>query len=146
MKADLSGNAWEDSAWDGVSIYRKGTSEWGTGGYFRITANFRKYADIEHSIRDHAAYLLGAEKGGELRYAGLSGCSDHREAIRIIVSGGYCTSPTYAERILELIDRWDLEEYDAPAMDQYYAPLVSANGGSFIETMMQEEGFITRGE
>ena len=145
MKASLSGNQWDGSAWDGVSTYRKGTGEWNGSGYFSITANFRKYPDIEHSIQDHSSYLLSATRDGAYRYEGLSGCSDHREAIRIIVSGGYCTSPTYLERILELIDKWDLKRFDVMSAQEYVAPLISANGGSFIETIMNEEGLITRG-
>lgn len=144
MKAGLSGNTWEGSSWDGFSTYRKGTSEWNGSAYYRTTASFRKYTDIEQSIADHSAYLLGAMQGGSARYPGLSGCTDHREAIRIIVSGGYCTSPTYAERILDLIDKWDLTRFDVVNAESYYAPLISANTGNFLETMMLEEGMMMR--
>ena len=64
MKKSLSGNTWSGSTWDGKSIYTKKTQEDdGTGKHYTITATFRKYPDIEKSIADHSAYLLGAKNG-----------------------------------------------------------------------------------
>lgn len=57
MKTSLSGNSWSGSSWDGKSVYTKKTQEQNTdGSYVTITADFRKYACVEDSIADHAAY------------------------------------------------------------------------------------------
>ncbi len=78
MKKSLSGNTWSGSTWDGKSTYTKKTKEDdGTGKLYTITADFRKYKDIETSIADHSAYLNGAKNGSKLRYAGLKGCTDY---------------------------------------------------------------------
>ena len=73
MKCSLSGNTWAGSSWDGESEYTKETQEFVNGAYVTVTADFRAYPNIEASIADHSAYLLGAKKDDVLRYAGVSG-------------------------------------------------------------------------
>lgn len=121
MKKPLSGNTWAGSTWDGSSVYTKRTQEYENGQYVTITADFRKYPSVEKSIADHSAYLLGAKNGSKLRYDGLKGCTDYKKAVQIIKDGGYATSPTYAESICNIIERWKLTQYDAtyaPAQDK----------------------------
>lgn len=113
MKKSLSGNTWSGSTWDRSSIYTKKTQEDdGNGNMSTITADFRKYSCVEDSIADHSAYLLGAKNGSALRYAGLSGESDYKKAIQIIKDGGYATSSTYVTNICNIIEKWDLTQYD----------------------------------
>ena len=113
MKKSLSGNTWSGSVWDGVSIYKKKTQEQEEdGSYVTVTAEFRKYANVEDSIADHSAYLLGAKNGEKLRYDGLKGCSDYKKAVQIIKDGGYATSLTYVEKLCSIIERWKLTKWE----------------------------------
>lgn len=112
MKVKLSGNTWSGSTWDGKSKYTKNTQEYENGKYITISADFRKYPKIEDSIGDHSTYLLGAMNGDKKRYAGLKGCTDHKKAIQIIKDGGYATDPNYVFKILNIIERWNLKQYD----------------------------------
>ena len=113
MKRVLSGNNWSGSTWDGKSVYTKQTGEQNAdGSYETITADFRKYPDVESSRADHSAYLNGAKNGSALRYAGLKGCTDYRKAAQIIKNGGYATSITYVDKLCDIISRWNLTEYD----------------------------------
>ena len=77
-----------------------------------VTAEFRKYANIDDSIADHSAYLLGAKNGSKLRYEGLKGCTDYKKAAQIIKAGGYATSLTYVDKLCSIIERWKLTQYD----------------------------------
>ena len=114
MKKSLSGNTWSGSVWDGVSIYKKKTQEQEEdGSYVTVTAEFRKYLNVDDSIADHSAYLLGAKNGEKFRYDGLKGCSDYKKAVQIIKDGGYATSPTYVEKLCSIIEKWKLTQYDA---------------------------------
>lgn len=114
MKTSLSGNSWSGSSWDGKSVYTKKTQEQNTdGSYVTITADFRKYACVEDSIADHAAYLLGAMNGNRKRYEGLAGCIDYKKAAQIIKDGGYATSHTYVQSLCSIIERWNLTQYNA---------------------------------
>lgn len=112
MKRNLSGNSWPDSAWDGKSVYKKPTKEHVNGKYITVTAEFRKYPDIVNSIADHSAYLLGAMNGSKKRYAGLKGETSYKKAITIIKNGGYATSPDYIEKVCNLIEKYNLAQYD----------------------------------
>ena len=113
MKCSLSGNTWSGSSWDGKSKYTKKTQEQNPdGSMVTITADFRKYPCIEKSIADHSAYLLGAKNGSKLRYEGLKGCTDYKKAVQIIKDGGYATSLTYVEKLISIIERWNLTQYE----------------------------------
>ena len=128
MKCSLSGNTWSGSTWDGISKYTKQTAEDdGTGKLYYITADFRKYPSIAESIGDHSAYLLGAMNGKKKRYEGLCGEKDPKKAIQIIKDGGYATSTTYVEKILNIINESNLTQYDniKEEKDMSNSPLVS---------------------
>lgn len=112
MKCSLSGNTWK-SVWDGESKYTKQTQEQDAkGNPYYITADFRKYPDIEHSIKDHSLYLKQAMNGNKLRYEGLVGEKDHFRAISIIKNGGYATDVKYVEKVCKIIETWNLTIYD----------------------------------
>lgn len=114
MKATLSGNDWANSSWDGISVYTKQTGEEYGGKDVTIVADFRSYNSVEESVADHSAYLLGATVGeNALRYEGLKGETDYREAITIIREGGYATDSSYIEKICSIIERFDLTRFDA---------------------------------
>lgn len=113
MKCNLSSNSWT-SVWDGKSKLTINTQEDpGNGNYYTIKADFRAYPDMEHSILDHAGYLLGAEKSkGVKRYAGLTECKDYKKAIQLIKDGGYATDTKYVSKICNIIERFNLNRYD----------------------------------
>ena len=113
MKNSLSGNTWSGSVWDGVSIYKKKTQEQEEdGSYVTVTAEFRKYLNVDDSIADHSAYLLGAKNGEKFRYDGLKGCSAYKKAVQIIKDGGYATSLTYVEKLCGIIEKWNLTKWN----------------------------------
>lgn len=112
MKANLSGNTWEGSTWDGQSVYNKVTSEDTGNGMVNISADFRSYESLQMSIEDHSAYLLGAFNGSGLRYNGLVGQTDYRTAVQIIKDGGYATDSSYVDKVCEIIERYNLTRFD----------------------------------
>lgn len=113
MKADLSGNAWPGSPWNG-EIYLKETAEQRPDGtYYTVVAPFRKYRNLQEAVADHSAYLAGARKAdGSLRYPGIVGEKDAATAVRIVANGGYATSQTYEEKLMERIIKYNLTQYD----------------------------------
>lgn len=111
MKAELSGNTWP-SAWDGKT-YRKETAEQQPdGGYISIMADFRTYPSVAAYLADHSAYLAGARDGEKLRYAGIVGCRDYRQAFQILKDGGYATSLDYVDKLCAVVEKWNLTRYD----------------------------------
>ncbi|MCD8348812.1 MAG: glucosaminidase domain-containing protein [Lachnospiraceae bacterium] len=114
MKCSLSGNSWSGSTWDGVSKYTKQTQEQDSAGNVStVTADFRKYSTAAESVGDHSAYLLGAMNGTKKRYAGLQGETDPQTAITIIKNGGYATDTSYVSKVMNVINKHNLTQYDS---------------------------------
>jgi len=134
MKCSLSNNAWP-SVWDGKSSYTKITAEQDkAGNEYHIKAAFRKYPCVENSIKDHAAYLLGAMNGSKKRYAGLTDAKNYKEAIHIIKSGGYATDVKYESKICSIIERYGLDKYDGqPSGSETKAVTYTVQAGAFSE-------------
>ena len=131
MKATLSGNTWKGSTWDGKSTYTQPTKEFYNGKEVTITDTFRAYPCIEDSIADHAAYLLNAKDGDKLRYAGLTKCKKPKKAIKIIKEGGYATDPLYVSKIMGIIKRFNLTQYDVGNNATQNNPIDKPTDGQF---------------
>lgn len=130
MKTTLSNNDWA-SVWDGVSKYTKVTNEQKPNGIvYQVTADFRKYPDMLTSIRDHSCYLNGAKKGSVLRYAGLSGEKNYRKAAQLIKDGGYATDIAYVDKLCNLIERWNLTQFDKMEDDAMAKLLIICGHGT----------------
>ena len=113
MNCSLSGNTWSGSVWDGVSKYTKQTKEQTASGQeYTVTADFRKYPCCEDSIADRAAYFIGAMNGSKKRYPNINKQTDYKKAIQIIKNGGYATDVNYVSKLVNLVERWKLDEYD----------------------------------
>lgn len=86
------------------------TTEFQNGKYVRVKAPFRVYNNPKESFVDHANVIA---KGKYLRHA-----MDHTESaesfIRALQEGPYkyATDPHYAEKILSLIEDFNLDKYD----------------------------------
>lgn len=119
MKCSLSSNTWTGSSWDGKSKYNKKTAEQDPNGneYF-IYADFRKYPCMEDSIRDRAAYFLGAMNGSKKRYPGIGNLKTAEEQIKAIKAGGYATDVNYVSKLMNIVNRFNLTQYD-PAIEWY---------------------------
>lgn len=139
MKTYLSGNTWPGSTWDGESKYVMETQEQNPdGSIYTITASFRKYLNLEASIADHSAYLLGArDEHGNLRYDGIQGCTDYKKAAAIIQNGGYATGVDYAAWLIQIIEMWNLTQYDLPDWKPGISEPVSGLGDMVLYKQLQ---------
>ncbi|MFI3287585.1 MAG: glucosaminidase domain-containing protein [Rikenellaceae bacterium] len=76
---------------------------------------FRKYDSALESYKDHTKFLqTGA------RYASLFKLepTDYKAWAKGLKAAGYATNPRYAEMIIELIERYDLQRFDSPVADE----------------------------
>ena len=92
---------------------------------------FRKYKSTEESYRDHSDYLRSTK-----RYASLFELkvTDYKGWSRGLKKAGYATSPTYAEKLIDIIEDYNLQKYDDPSTRTNFSekpvPQQSANTGS----------------
>lgn len=70
---------------------------------------FRKYKSPEESYADHALFLTTRS-----RYASLFelGTTDYKGWAHGLKAAGYATNPSYAERLIQLIERYELHKFD----------------------------------
>ena len=94
------------SDWKGPR-YEKKTSEHIDGKQVEITAAFRAYGSWEESIADHAALLRGS------RYKAVQGERDYKKACRAVHATSYATAPDYADKLIKLIEQYQLTAWDA---------------------------------
>ncbi|GGC38151.1 hypothetical protein GCM10011386_32810 [Parapedobacter defluvii] len=71
---------------------------------------FRVYERPEDSFKDHSQFLL------RKRYAALFELDkdDYKGWAKGLKSAGYATNPRYADMLVELIERYQLHQYDQP--------------------------------
>lgn len=131
MKCSLSGNTWSNSTWDGKSKYNKKTAEQDKdGNEYYIYADFRKYPCMEDSIRDRAAYFLGAKNGTKNRYPGIGEMKTAEEQIKAIKAGGYATDINYVSKLMNIVNRFNLTQYDPPI--EYYRVATDFKSSKYI--------------
>ena len=83
------------------------TEEYVEGQSGRYMENFKKYSSKKESF-EHYAKLLTTAK----RYEKVKTAKDYKEAAKYIKEGGYATDPSYAEKIISVIERCGLDKYD----------------------------------
>lgn len=91
--------------WDG-SYVESPTYEYIKGVKTRVISKFRAYKSIEDSIKDHNRLFSNK------RYAQVLKSKTPEEQARAIKAGGYATDPKYAEKLISLITKYNLKQYD----------------------------------
>lgn len=88
-------------AWDGKRTYHDDDEE---GECFRV------YKSAADSYEDHSVFLVTGE-----RYASLFSLADTDYVgwANGLKQAGYATNPKYAEKLIELIERYDLDRFDS---------------------------------
>jgi flagellar protein FlgJ len=86
------------------------TLEYVAGGSFSVLAPFRAYRSLGDSVADHAQLF---EKVNVYRAADQA-VGDPDEFARRIAQAGYSTDPSYAQKVIDLMQRYDLYRFDAP--------------------------------
>lgn len=86
--------------WQGEKIYHDDDEK---GECFRV------YADAGESYRDHSLFLSERD-----RYASLFrlGKRDYKAWAKGLKKAGYATDPKYPDKLIRLIERFDLAQYD----------------------------------
>lgn len=71
---------------------------------------FRCYRNADVSFRDHSLFLVNGA-----RYQSLFklGATDYKGWAKGLKAAGYATSPTYATKLIELIESYGLDRYDS---------------------------------
>lgn len=84
------------------------TREYGKNGYYSTTAKFRKYNSWQESMEDHSKLLSTA---GRYKKA-MAVKNDPKQFAREIHKAGYATDPQYSNKLIKLMDSYDMYKYN----------------------------------
>lgn len=79
---------------------------------------FRKYRTVEESYSDHSKFLTGRD-----RYASLFdlNVTDYKGWAKGLKSAGYATNPNYANMLIDIIERYNLQKFDSGKVEDFVA-------------------------
>ena len=70
---------------------------------------FRCYNNAEDSFEDHSLFLVN---GARYRSLFSLGSRDYKGWARGLKAAGYATNPNYADKLIEIVERYGLDRYD----------------------------------
>lgn len=96
--------------WKG-EIYTKKTKEQDSSKTYTITANFRKYKSWLESIQDHDKFFVSTPWRIQ-NYQRVLKSTNYKEQAQALQACGYATDREYANKLINLIEKYNLQEFD----------------------------------
>lgn len=96
--------------WKG-EIYTKQTKEQDSSKTYTITANFRKYKSWLESIQDHDKFFVSTPWRIQ-NYQRVLKSTNYKEQAQALQACGYATDREYANKLINLIEKYNLQEFD----------------------------------
>jgi len=84
------------------------------GNEFTVKAYFRKYESWSDSVEDHGTFFTSTP-WREKNYATVIGEKDYKKQAKELQNSGYATDKQYANKLIRLIEQYDLYEWDKEA-------------------------------
>lgn len=100
--------------WTGAVYVKVATEQRKDGSYYQVEGTeWRAYNSWEESILDHNDYIATRElPTGGLRYEAIVGNTDVKAVCELLSTCGYATSLTYPDKLLNVINTYNLTNYD----------------------------------
>lgn len=88
------------------------TKEFKDGKWIEVSANFKVYKNWEECMLDHAALFAHGVDWDPYLYNGVLLADNYQTAASALQVAGYATDPTYAKKIVDVIESHKLYQYD----------------------------------
>ncbi|MBG9981640.1 glycoside hydrolase family 73 protein [Aerococcaceae bacterium DSM 111020] len=98
------------------------TSEYVDGEWIEIVDRFKVYPSWEDSMREHAELIYYGTSWDQSFYEDVLVGDTYQEQARGLQSAGYATDPDYADKVIQMIEAWNLDQYDQPIESQTKTP------------------------
>ena len=92
--------------------YVANTKEFKDGSYYSLPQPFRKYTTPQGSFNDHATFL---EKNSRYKKLFSIPVADTVGWATGLKAAGYATDPTYASKLINMVNTYNLKQYDQKA-------------------------------
>ena len=103
------------NGWTGRTYIKVATEQRKDGSYYTVDdTEWRAYNSWDESIIDHNTYIATRERSaGVLRYAPIIGNTNYAQVCQFLKDCGYATSLSYPSKLINLINEYNLTQYDA---------------------------------
>lgn len=118
------------SNWKGATVDMETTEQDSAGNSYTVTATFCVFDSVSDSIRQHSIFLWNVKSGDSYRYRAVAGVTDYREAVQMIKDGGYATDVGYVDKLCNVIEKYNLTQYDTEVWDGSIPEYADADDGS----------------
>ena len=88
------------------------TKEYVNGQWITVKARFAIYANYEESIIAHTNLFLNGTKWDHNLYQKVLAATTYQQAAQALQTAGYATDPNYAQKLIDLIQQYQLNQYD----------------------------------
>ena len=88
------------------------TKEFEKGKWIVVKARFQIYDSYEASIRAHARLFQKGTTWDAKQYRHVLAAKNYQTQARALVKDGYATDPNYADKLIKLIEEYDLARFD----------------------------------
>lgn len=90
------------------------TLEYIDGEWLEVEEPFKVYPSWEESIHEHAQLLTYGTSWDPNFYSQVIQAESPQGQAQALQEAGYATDPDYANKLLGIIEEWDLDQYDQP--------------------------------
>ncbi|GAJ27260.1 N-acetylmuramoyl-L-alanine amidase [Liquorilactobacillus sucicola DSM 21376 = JCM 15457] len=88
------------------------TAEYVNGQWITVKAKFATYKDWNESIEAHTRLFVNGTGWDQDHYRSVLAAKDYREAAAALQKQGYATDPGYAQKLIQIIQEYQLDRYD----------------------------------
>lgn len=88
------------------------TMEFYDNHWIEIKDKFKVYPSNEASMEDHTMLLINGVDCNPSLYHGVLTANSYKEAAFALQQAGYATDPNYADKLIKLIEKYKLAQYD----------------------------------
>lgn len=88
------------------------TKEYQNGRYETVKAKFQVYDSWDASIEAHDRLLAYGTNWNSNQYIDVISANNYREAAIGLQTDGYATDPSYTQKLVSIIQKYNLDQYD----------------------------------
>ncbi|TYP77707.1 glycoside hydrolase family 73 protein [Paenibacillus methanolicus] len=112
------------------------------GSVYTVNAVFRAYSSWQESVRDHSELIARGVSWNRALYSGARH-TDGRSAAKALQEAGYATDIRYADKLIAIIDRHELDRYDLVKGDEPMTAEEKAAFEALEASIKQLSGLVT---
>lgn len=106
IKGEYNGESYSVITWEHID-----------GEDIIVTDDFRKYPSWNESVEDHSKFFTSTPWRAD-NYAKIVGETDYKVVAQELSNAGYATDPNYPSKLIDIIEQYNLTQYDEIAFEQ----------------------------